>query len=159
MKRILTSALVALSLGACATPTVFAPAARPGASGFAETRIENDRWRITFRGGSDASRERVADLTLLRAAQVTLAQGYDWFRVTERYGDALPPRGPTLSVGGGSASYGRGGGAEFGVGVGGIPLGGGPILSETLEVVMGKGPPAREPDVYDAHDIVRSIQP
>ena len=60
MKQILTSVLVALSLGACATPTVFAPAARPGASGFAETRIETDRWRITFRGGSDASRERVA---------------------------------------------------------------------------------------------------
>ena len=45
------------------------------------------------------------------------------------------------------------------MGVGGIPLGGGPILSETLEVVMGKGPSAHAPDIYDAHDIVRSIQP
>ena len=159
MKRIMIPALAALSLVACSTPTVFAPAARPGASGFAESRIESDRWRITFRGGSDAGRERVADLTLLRAAQVTLAQGYDWFRITERYGDALPPRGPTLSIGGGSASYGPGGGGEFGVGVGGIPLGGGPILSETLEVVMGKGQPARAPDIYDAHDVVRSIKP
>ncbi len=159
MKRILIPALAALSLGACATPTVFAPAAKPGASGYTETRIESDRWRISFRGGSDAGRERVADLTLLRAAQVTLTQGYDWFRITQRYGDVLPPRGPTLSIGGGSASYGRGGGSEFGVGVGGIPLGGGPILSETLEVAMGKGQPAHEPDVYDAHDVARSIRP
>jgi len=138
---------------------VFAPQARPGASGYAETKIESDRWRITFRGGSDADERRVDDLTLLRAAQVSLDQGYDWFRVVQRYGEALPPRGPTLSVGGGTSSYGYHGGSSFGVGVGGIPLGGGPILSQTIEVIMGKGQPPREADVYDAHEIARSIRP
>ncbi len=156
-KRLACFALV-LALAACATPTVFAPMQGPNGAGYAETRIEADRWRVTFRGGSDAGRNRVADLTLLRAAQLTLREGYDWFRVTERYGEALPPRGPTLSVGGGSESFGRGGGSAFGVGVGGIPLGGGPLLSETLEIVLGKGPRPQDPAAYDARDIARSIK-
>ncbi len=148
-----------LWLAACATPTVFAPMTTASGSGYAETRIESDRWRVTFRGGSDAGPERVADLTLLRAAQLTLQQGYDWFRITERYGDALPPRGPTLSVGAGSADYGWHGGSSFGVGVGGIPLGGGPLISETLEIVMSKGAaPKGDPAVYDAHGVSQSIR-
>ena len=159
MKPWLPIVVLTLALAACATPTVFAPAARPGAPGYVETRIEHDRWRVTFRGGSDADQRRVEDLTLLRAAQLTLSQGYDWFRVTQRYADAEPPRGPTLSVGASSDNYGRHGGGSFGVGVGGIPLGGGPLFAQTLEIVMGKGDPPREPDAYDAHDIVRSIRP
>ena len=159
MTRRLAPLIFALGLAACATPTVFAPAARPDASGYVESRIEGDRWRITFRGGSDAGPARVSDLALLRAAQVTVAQGYDWFRVTERYGEASPPRGPVLSVGGGTESYGRGGGSSFGVGVGGIPLGGGPILSQTMEVLLGKGAVPREPDVYDARSLEGSIHP
>ncbi len=152
--------LVTLALAACATPTVFAPMTTASGSGYTETRIEADRWRVTFRGGSDAGRERVADLTLLRAAQLTLQQGDDWFRITERYGDALPPRGPTLSVGAGTADYGWHGGSSFGVGVGGIPLGGGPLISETLEIVMAKGPaPKGDPAVYDARGITQSIRP
>ncbi len=159
MRRAFLPAVLALLIAGCATPTVFAPAARPDASGYVESRIEPDRWRITFRGGSDAGPERVSDLALLRAAQVTLAQGYDWFRVTERYGEAAPPRGPMLSVGGGTESYGRGGGSSFGVGVGGIPLGGGPILSQTMEILLGKGAVPREPDVYDARSLEGSIHP
>jgi hypothetical protein len=157
MRRLIAPVLMVLALAACETPTVFAPAPKPGASGYAETRIERDRWRVTFRGGTDADQRRVADLTLLRAAQLTLEQGYDWFRITDRYGEAHERSGATLSVGGGSASYGHGGGSAFGVGVGGIPLGGGPVLSETMEIVMGKGQPPRDPDCYDAHDVARSI--
>ena len=160
MGRRFAALLLALSLAACATPTVFEPMKTATASGYSETRIEADRWRVTFRGGSDAGRERVADLTLLRAAQLTLQQGDDWFRITQRYGEALPPRGPTLSVGAGSADYGWRGGSSFGVGVGGIPLGGGPLISETLEIVMAKGaPPKGDPAVYDAHSIEQSIRP
>jgi hypothetical protein len=151
--------LAALALAACTTPTVFAPMQRADGPGFSETRIEADRWRITFRGGSDAGPDRVSDLTLLRAAQLTLQQGFDWFRITQRFGEAQPPRGPFLSVGGGTSSYGWGGGSAVGVGVSGIPLGGGQMLSETIEVVMGRGPtPQGDPSVYDARDVSRSIR-
>ena len=160
MRRRFAPLLLTLALAACTTPTVYAPLATPAGSGFSQTKIESDRWRVTFRGGSDAGRERVADLTLLRAAQLTLEQGYDWFRVTERYGQASPPRGPTLSVGAGGGDYGWRGGSSFGVGVGGIPLGGGPQLAETLEIVMAKGPaPKGDPAVYDAKSVASSIRP
>ena len=158
--RWVPAALAALALAACATPTVYAPMQHADGAGYAETRIEADRWRITFRGGSDAGPDRVSDLALLRAAQLTLQQGYDWFRITQRYGEAQPPKGPYLSVGGGTSSYDwHGGGSSVGVGVGGIPLGGGPMLSETIEVVMGKGPtPRGDPSVYDARDVAMSIK-
>ena len=159
MKQAFAIPALILALAACTTPTVYAPMAKPGASGYSETRIQADRYRITFRGGSDAGRNRVSDLTLLRAAQVAIAAGYDWFRVTERYGEVNPAKGPILSIGGGTSSYGRGGGVGVGADVGGIPLGGGPTLSETIEVVMGKGPPAHDPAVYDARDVERSIKP
>ena len=81
MTRALLLALV-LGLAACATPSVYAPATRPGGAGFSETRIENDRYRVTYR---DAANEAsAADFALLRAAELTLAQGYDWFVVDQR---------------------------------------------------------------------------
>jgi hypothetical protein len=160
MKAWFTIPALALALAACTTPTVFAPMQGASGAGYAETRIDQDHWRITFRGGSDAGPERVADLALLRAAQLTLQQGDDWFRVTQRYGEALPPRGPTLSVGAGGGDYGWHGGSSFGVGVGGIPLGGGPTSVETIEVVMAKGPaPKGDPAAYDAHGVAQSIRP
>ena len=151
--------LAAVTLAACETPTVYGPVARPGASGYVESKIQSDRYRVTFRGGSDANRNRVADLTMLRAAQITLDAGYDWFRVTDRYGEVHPPRGPVLSLGGGTASYGRHSAVGFGADVGGIPLGGGPIISETVEIQLGKGPVPKEPDVYDAQSVRSAIRP
>ncbi len=155
--RFVPIALV-LALSACATPTVYAPVAHPGASGFSETRIDQTHWRISFRGGSDADPNRVGDLALLRAAEVTLAQGDDWFRVTDRRQEGRPPRGPLLSIGVGGTSYGRHGGSGFGVGTG-VPLGGGPIFSTTLEIATGKGARPQEADAYDARDVQKSVRP
>ena len=150
----LAPALAALALAACTTPTVYAPMRHAGGPGYAETRIEADRWFITFRGGTDAGPGRVSDLAVLRAAQLTLQQGFDWFRITERYGEAEPPDGPGLSVGGGN---GEGGGVR--AGVIGIHLGGGSMFSQTLEVIMGKGPmPRGDPSVYDARDVAQSTK-
>jgi hypothetical protein len=159
MKRWLALPLLALSLAACETPTVFAPAAHEGGVGYTESRIQDDRYRVTFHGGSNAGRDRVHDLVLLRAAQLTLSSGYDWFEVVAGYGEAEPYHGPTLSVGGGTSNYGWHGGSSFGAGVEGIPLGGGPTMTETVEIAMAKGAPPRQPNAYDAHQIVRSIQP
>ena len=84
MKRLALIGLLGLSLAACATPTAFAPAARPNGVGFSDMRIEQDRYRVTFQGG-------------------------------------------------------------------------GPRLSTTLEIKLGRGPTPREPDVYDARDVRRTI--
>src|SRR5690606_22629066 len=89
MKFVIAPALAVLMLTACATtPTFYAPAASPSAMGYSEYRIEPGRYRVTFRGGPGAPPQQVADYTLLRAADLALADGYDWFRITDRFGSA-----------------------------------------------------------------------
>ncbi len=158
MRRLIAPVFAALSLAACAaTPTLYQPAAGPRGVGFSELRIETDRYRVTFRGGPGAPPEQVADFALLRAADLALAQGYDWFRVTDRYNrQTAPDGGPRLSIGTGSASFGRH--SSFGLGVGtSFDLGGGPALAQTIEVLMGKGDPPRDKDVYVARDVRRTV--
>src|SRR4051794_32660228 len=103
MKRLVLSALCALALGACATPVSYGPAISPRASGFTEQRIENDRFRITFRGAGPAA--QINDFALLRASELTLQQNYDWFRIVGRSEDIGRDSGPRMSVGTGSSSY------------------------------------------------------
>ena len=43
--------------------------------GFSEQRIEDDRYRITFRGNSSTSRETVENSLLYRAAELTVQTG------------------------------------------------------------------------------------
>ena len=159
MKRLLSSLIAALALSACATPpTLYQASAGDRGVGYTEYRIEPGRYRITFRGGPGAPAQQVADYALLRAADLALADGYDWFRVADRLSDVKPDSGPRLSVGIGSASFGR----HSAVGVGvrqGIDLGGGPSLSQTIEVVMGKGERPRGADIYDARALRENIGP
>lgn len=163
MKRLLIAsvagAALACGLAACATPTAFAPAGPSArASGFWDSRIEENRYRISYRGGSGAPPALVRDYALLHAADLTVAGGYDWFQVIGGYGEAGPGSGSSLSIGGGSSSFGRR--SYSGVGVGfTVPLGGGPQLTETLEVVMGTGPKPQGASVYDARGVQASIRP
>ena len=49
-------------LTACASaPTVYAPSGASGGPGWSESRIETDRWRIRFDGGSDIRFPRLED--------------------------------------------------------------------------------------------------
>lgn len=160
MKRTLIIAAAALSLAACATPTTYAPQSGPRASvGFSDQRIETGRYRVTFTGGPGAPMAQVADYALLRAAEVSLRDGYDWFRVVERrdqrVGGGRYGNGPRVNLG-----IGSGGGWRSGVRVGvgtSFDLSGGPAFSRTLEVLAGRGERPRDRDVYDARDIVRVI--
>ena len=146
-----------LGLVACATPSVYAPAARPGGAGFSETRIENDRYRVTYRDG--ATEAAAADFALLRAAELTLAQGFDWFvvdqRSNERQGQGA---GPRISIGGGSSSYGGHSSVGGGAGVG-FNLGGGPKSTVSLEIRLGRGPKPETVNTYDARQVQATVRP
>lgn len=158
MRRLLIPLSVALAISACATaPTLFQPATGPNAVGFSDYRIEPGRYRVTFRGGPGAPPEQVADFALLRAADLAIADGYDWFRVSDRLlRQAGRDTGPRVSVGTGGSSFGRHSAVGLGVGAS-FDLGDGPALSETIEVLMGKGPRPAGADVYDARAVRREI--
>jgi hypothetical protein len=87
-QSILMVAAAALALSACATSTAYAPAGFNGQrGGYAEQRLETDRYRVSFAGNSVTSREQVEMGLLLRAAEITVENGYDWFSTVERATD------------------------------------------------------------------------
>ncbi len=152
-------ALIAVCLTACETGTLYQPALRPGAVGYSDYRIEPRRYRITFEGGDGAPAGQVRDYVLLRAAQVTLRDGYDWFRITDRGGYVAPPRSSgAISFGFGGASFGRGGGVGVGVGTT-VPIDGGPRIGRSIEIMAGHGPAPTDGGAYDARGVSANLGP
>ena len=156
MKRLslVASAAAAAVLAGCASLAPYGPQMSSGGQGYAEQRIESDRYRVTYRGvGAPGP---VADMALLRAADLAIEQGYDWFEVTQRYTDGRPDSAgglrPSLSIGGGSSRY--GGYRASGVGVGvGLNFSGPQPASTVLEVRLGRGQKPDSPYVYDAGEV------
>lgn len=158
MTRLILAAVTALSLAGCATaPTVYQPAATANGVGYHEYRIEPGRYRVTFQGGPGAPVQQVQDYALLRAADLALQEGYDWFRVADRFLQGRPDNSPRVSFGVGGASYGHSSSVGVGVGMGSYSLGGGPAVASTIEVVMGRGARPHGLDVYDARAIRESL--
>jgi hypothetical protein len=158
MTRLILIAVAALSVAACAgAPMLYQPAQGPQSVGYREYRIEPGRYRVTFQGAPGAPPQQVQDYALVRAADLAIAEGYDWFRVADRFMEGRPDRGPQVSLGVGSASYGHRSSVGVGVGVGSINLGPGPSVASTIEVVMGRGERPRGADVYDARALRRTL--
>lgn len=158
MKRLAGLVLSLALLGGCASaPTLYAAKATPAGVGYTEYRLEPGRYRVTFQGGPGAPVEQVSDYALLRAAELAVRDGYDWFRVSDRVTSSTgASNGPRLSLGGGSSSY--GGRSSVGLGVGtSFNLGPGPAVTSSLEVVFGKGAAPRDADAYVAQEIIRSV--
>ncbi len=150
--------LPALALLSCASTPVYGPATSATSTGYTDMAIEANRYRVTYRGGDQALAREYA---LLRAAELTLASGAEWFRVIS--GQASQNNGydggPRVSVGGSVGSY--GGRTATGIGLGiGFPIGGsssGPATA-VLEIVTGSGPKPEGPDVYDARQVADNIR-
>lgn len=157
-KRLVLVPLMALAVAACETvPQPYGPASGAQAQGFSEARVEQDRYRVTYRAPAKVERARVEDMALLRAADLTLGAGYDWFRVIDRFADARPGSGPMLSLGTGGTSF--GGSSAVGVGLGtSFQLGGSGTRSVTLEVQFGRGQRPNARDVYDARDVAETLR-
>lgn len=172
MIRILTLGGALLFLAACATATPYGPADGARGYGFSEQQIEQNRFRITFRGNSSTSRETVEDSLLFRAAELTIQQGYDYFIVEERDTEART----SYSRSGGTAFYGRYGYGHpfhrpryafpyyaYGFGWGY------PYDTYTREIVrysaiafvtMYRGEkPADNPGAFDARDVIDNLGP
>lgn len=100
-------------LAACATGSPYRPAASGGGYGYADQRLEENRFRLTFNGGGNTDRADVEDYLLYRAAELTVANGYDYFVIDNRSTDARSQvyAEPTFT---GGLGYGYGFGPRFG---------------------------------------------
>lgn len=167
MIRILSFAAAAFVLAACATAPAappYAAATSPASAGYSETQIESNRYFVTYRAPDTAEVARLEDYALLRAAELTTANGRDWFWVDRRTIDQEQDArrsGPSLGVGIGGGSYGRRSGASVGVGVT-FPLGNqdrpARARGATYEIRFGEGPKPDEPNAYDARSTAQAIR-
>lgn len=156
-------AAAGLMLSACASLAPYGPQSGPGGQGYAEQRIESNRFRVTYNGVGHPG--PVMDMALLRAAELTTAQGYDWFEVTQRWIDGRPDSAggvrPSVGIGygagRGSGRYGSYSSSGVGVGVG-LNFSGPSPTSTTLEVVMGNGPRPDRPNAHDARAVEENLR-
>lgn len=80
--RLAAAAALAVTAAACAQQTAYGPA--NGRTGYAEQKIENNRYRVSFSGNSLTERETVETYLLYRAAELTVNSGYDYFIVVQQ---------------------------------------------------------------------------
>lgn len=171
-KPVLLAATAALALSACATATPYGPAGIDSRYGYAEQRVDADRYRISFAGNSVTSREQVEMALLLRAAEVTTQNGYDWFatvnRATDRdvrlqatpdpfYSRYGPYWGPSWRY------YRRGYWSPWGDpfwGVRDFDVREIDRYEASAEIVMGRGAkPAGDPNAFDAREVIQNLGP
>lgn len=176
----LAAALLATTaLGACATATPYQPNVRGQAvsGGFSETRLETDRFQVTFAGNSLTKRETVERYLLYRAAELTVSQGADWFSLVERQTDRKTRTYVEPDPFGRLGTYGywRPAWRYYGPRWGWRawdPWYGDPFWAERVEmrtierfeasaeILLGRGPkPAGDPRAFDARDVMANLGP
>ncbi len=84
LRTTIVAALAAVFVAACATSTPYGPASGGNPYGFSDQKIEDNRYRIVFRGNSSTNREAVETYLLYRAAELTVQNGFDYFIVSEQ---------------------------------------------------------------------------
>ena len=160
MKKIIILSLLFAGMSACATaPQGFGPAYGSD-FGFRNTKLQQDRFRISYTS-RDLYESR--DFALLRAAQIADIEGYSHFKIIN--GETFD-NGPNALIG-----------SRVGVGVGGfggrtrtnthIDIGvhdvvravEGSKVTETIEILLLSSGNKSDPNVFDAQGVLKSIQP
>ena len=147
-----------LALAACVSGGLYHAASSARGSGYSEQKLETNRYRVTFTGAQSTPAGVVQDYALLRAAELTLNMGFEWFTVVGRstvnqdsgYGPRFSGMfGPPCGVFGcRSALYGGFWYDDFDD----------TRLSASLDIVMGKGAKPSDPSTYDAKDVANTIR-
>lgn len=171
--RAMTVALTMIFLAACASSqSLYVPASDEGDVGYTESRLSEDRYRVVFTGGSGTSLETVQDYALLRAAELTIAQNYDWFEVAQR---TSTPQAEQANTARAAVQVSTGTTRQTRCGLIGCTTTQTPVAPAfpqsqaefatrergyiaSIEVMMGEGSHARSADIYDARDVIASIR-
>lgn len=156
--RFLICGVALLFLGACAAtgPAEYGPADSKG-FGFDEQRIEDSRYRVTYRGSGGMPPELVEDYALRRAAELTRANGFEWFLVTSRDVVGEERGGVSVGTGFGSSSYGRRSSVGVGVGANLGKIGAQDFFTARIEILMGEGEKPQDVRVFDADSVLNSL--
>lgn len=155
MRRHLATAVISLSLAACATATPYQPETE--GRGYAEQKLESNRYKVTFAGNSQTSKKTVENYLLYRAAEVTLANDYDYFIMAQQGTDAETRYSQTFSGFNNFGFYSWYPRTSIGIGVGSsIPS---TEYMAEANIVMFKGKKAEgEVKAFNAREIKENLE-
>jgi hypothetical protein len=147
-----------LALAGCAAPTPYAAATDDG-FGYSETRLEANRYRVTFAGNFDTPRETVQNYLLYRAAELTVDNEGDYFVIADQSLERS-----TRYIGTASPGFGGGFGYRDGpfIGTGLSTVDARPIdeyaAFADILIEQGEKPPGAA-NAYDARQILARLGP
>ncbi|MBR9912463.1 MAG: hypothetical protein GYB33_19150 [Gammaproteobacteria bacterium] len=172
-------ALLTVSLAACSSTHPYQRAQGSG-FGYKESAISTDRYRVHYKARGNDTAEAM-DMALLRAAELTLLEGYDWFVVVDR--EQISERNRTHHSGSsfsgnsfsasrqqevvrdcgllGCTTYTRPGTRySMGINLGDSAgyNGGRSHVESILEIRMGKGERPQQGDSYAAYEVSRRLK-
>jgi len=169
MKIKLSMILVVLLMAGCASQPDYREATQ-GGFGYTESQMSETQYRVHFKAkGSDKA--KAMDYAMLRAAELTLLKGYDWFVVTDRETMVDKERVETSPQVGFSQRYARVTECgvitcrtayhpttqfETGVFVGGAKKS---EIETILSIEMGKGTRPTRATSFDAREVSNNLQP
>lgn len=146
----------AVALAACATSTPYQP--QKDGRGYAEQRLESNRYKVSFSGNSLTPKQTVENYLLYRAAEVTLSNGYDYFVLVQQGTDAETRYSQTFS---GFNNFGfyswtpRGVGLGAGIGTS-VPS---TEYEASANILLYKGKkPATETRAFDARELKANLE-
>ncbi len=166
---LLTILLVTALLTACATQNPYHPAGK-GRYGYTDTELDSDRYRVHMRTQGESLNE-LQNMALRRAAELTIANGFDWFEVlkTETVQHGLNANGSAVSIAVGRGAIPVRCGTHGCVPVAGFGYGVGynriddryEDFEHIIEVKAGKGelPADHNGETFNAHALLQRIVP
>lgn len=165
---LVTALVITLGLGACSTASPrYLPADSAEGYGYHSTRLGEQRYRVIYNGDDRTGVNTTRDYALLRAARLTLEEGYDWFQVVDR--ETVTSHSKRADSG---ITYEQGRNEETRCGLlgcttrtspqtrGGMDMDTGrehTRHSHALEIVLGKGKVPEGADYYEADAVSRSL--
>lgn len=160
-------ATVFLGLGACASSPQYVAADDADDYGHYTRKLSENRYRVNFNGNRRTGLQDTRDYALLRAAEVTLAKGYEWFQIVDRETATTESREPR-----GGFAHERAWYVQRDCGLLGCRQAVRPATwttwsadtgrttekhSHSIEIVMGKGEMPEDGNYYDAKAVVSAI--
>lgn len=152
--RVFLLCMLATVLAACATATPYQ--AMDNGRGYSDQKLESNRYRVRFSGNSLTSRETVQNYLLYRAAELTLAQGADYFITVDRKTDESSRQYQTFSFGTGFGHWYMHPFSSVGVST---TSSSSEFMAEASILTFAGDKPADNPNAFDAHQIKANLEP
>ncbi len=83
MIRTLLAAIFVIGVAACTSTPIYEAAQDQNDFGYSDQKIEENRYRVTYNGDASTSRSTVENFLLYRMSEITLENGFDYFKVLD----------------------------------------------------------------------------